>query len=91
MGHNSTGNYSYDVMLTHRYEGVAQVARGGSWNYDKLFCRSAERRWFLPDDRCSFLGFQCVLTWTNNQMVASFGRHLAEMIFWQNRVGMKGK
>lgn len=38
--------------------GSVRVIRGGSWNYDAHFCRSAFRYHYPPDYRFSFLGFR---------------------------------
>ena len=38
--------------------GSSRVIRGGSWNYDPGFCRSANRSRDTPGDRSSNLGFR---------------------------------
>jgi formylglycine-generating enzyme required for sulfatase activity len=39
---------------------VARVARGGSWDYDPAYARSAYRNIFRPDDRLDNIGFRLV-------------------------------
>ncbi len=38
--------------------GSARVIRGGAWSIDADYCRSAFRRWILPSNRGSGLGFR---------------------------------
>ena len=38
--------------------GSLRVNRGGGWFYDARFCRSANRSWFTPEGRSSYLGFR---------------------------------
>jgi formylglycine-generating enzyme required for sulfatase activity len=45
-----------DILASPPHWRGVQVTRGGSWNYNAEFCRSAERHWLLPGDRCSFVG-----------------------------------
>jgi len=40
--------------------GSYRVLRGGSWNYNGQFCRSAYRNNCSPDDRHKFIGFRLV-------------------------------
>lgn len=40
--------------------GSPRVMRGGSWNYDAQYCRSANRSGYAPDNRDSNLGFRLV-------------------------------
>jgi formylglycine-generating enzyme required for sulfatase activity len=42
--------------------GSARVLRGGSWNFDAAFCRSAFRHWFTPGNRYGSLGFRLLRT-----------------------------
>jgi formylglycine-generating enzyme required for sulfatase activity len=44
------------------YDKDRMVLRGGSWNYDRSFARCADRNWFRPNFRNSFVGFRCVRT-----------------------------
>jgi formylglycine-generating enzyme required for sulfatase activity len=39
-------------------EGSLRVLRGGSWNYDPRYCRSACRYWFNPGSRYDYFGFR---------------------------------
>ena len=41
--------------------GSYRVIRGGSWNVNSVFCRSAFRYYYIPDDRSYFIGFRVVL------------------------------
>ncbi|EPR34074.1 formylglycine-generating enzyme family protein, partial [Desulfococcus multivorans] len=41
-------------------EGSSRVLRGGSWNLDAAYCRTANRSWDDPDLRNSFIGFRLV-------------------------------
>jgi formylglycine-generating enzyme required for sulfatase activity len=41
-------------------EGAERVLRGGAWNYNPRFCRSAFRFGFNPDGRYCFQGFRVV-------------------------------
>ncbi|UOG91018.1 MAG: formylglycine-generating enzyme family protein [Candidatus Thiothrix sulfatifontis] len=41
--------------------GVERVVRGGAWLYDGVFCRSAYRYRYEPDDRYNDLGFRLLL------------------------------
>jgi formylglycine-generating enzyme required for sulfatase activity len=38
--------------------GSLRVFRGGSWGNDAIYCRSAIRSFYLPDDRYGLLGFR---------------------------------
>ena len=38
-----------------------RVFRGGSWDSNPRFCRSANRHWFTPGDRSYDLGFRLAL------------------------------
>ncbi len=40
--------------------GKARIRRGGSWSHYPLFCRSAYRSWFEPEDATPDLGFRLV-------------------------------
>ncbi|MBV5289011.1 MAG: formylglycine-generating enzyme family protein [Pelodictyon phaeoclathratiforme] len=40
--------------------GSNRVLRGGSWNYDAEYCRSASRRGYTPGGRSNFVGFRPV-------------------------------
>ncbi len=40
--------------------GSVRVLRGGCWNYDARYCRSADRFRFAPSFSCSYLGFRVV-------------------------------
>jgi len=43
-------------------QGQARVLRGGSWDFDAEYCRSARRRWINPDARNEyFIGFRVVV------------------------------
>jgi formylglycine-generating enzyme required for sulfatase activity len=42
--------------------GDGRVLRGGSWNYDAAFCRSAYRNWNDPTARSVSLGFRVVVS-----------------------------
>jgi formylglycine-generating enzyme required for sulfatase activity len=46
---------------TVKADGGARVLRGGSWNYDPWFCRSAYRSWNSPGQRHFSLGFRVVV------------------------------
>ena len=35
-----------------------RILRGGAWNYSSSGLRSADRNWFPPDGRTSFIGFR---------------------------------
>lgn len=41
--------------------GEARVVRGGSWNFNAWYCRSAGRDWNTPEYRFNYLGFRVVL------------------------------
>ncbi len=41
--------------------GTYRVLRGGGWDSDPFFCRSAVREWNLPFFRINDCGFRCVL------------------------------
>ena len=41
--------------------GTARVLRGGSWYFYPFSLRSADRFWVVPDVRCSYFGFRCVV------------------------------
>ena len=38
--------------------GEARVLRGGGWNRSGVLCRPANRFWYAPEWRISFLGFR---------------------------------
>jgi formylglycine-generating enzyme required for sulfatase activity len=38
--------------------GSLRVLRGGSWNYNARYCRSANRRWINPGNRLISHGFR---------------------------------
>jgi formylglycine-generating enzyme required for sulfatase activity len=38
--------------------GAARVVRGGSWRYDGLVCRAANRSGYVPSFRNTYLGFR---------------------------------
>ncbi len=42
--------------------GSYRVSRGGSWNYDALYCRAARRNYYTPDSRYFLLGFRLALS-----------------------------
>ena len=42
--------------------GSIRVYRGGSWRYDAVRCRSANRNWLDPSFRCRYLGFRVALS-----------------------------
>ncbi len=44
----------YEEKQTHR------VLRGGSWNYEPIYARSADRYWIRPTFRDNYVGFRCV-------------------------------
>ncbi len=46
-----------DSLLTDKSNGI-RVIRGGSWNDDPIFCRSAVRVYFDPDGSLKTLGFR---------------------------------
>ncbi len=39
-----------------------RVVRGGSWNFNRNYVRSANRNWLTPDDRSFNVGFRCAST-----------------------------
>jgi serine/threonine-protein kinase len=39
--------------------GTNRVLRGGSWNYDSGYVRSAYRYWNKPDSQTNYFGFRC--------------------------------
>jgi formylglycine-generating enzyme required for sulfatase activity len=40
----------------------SRLLRGGSWNYNPVYCRSADRNWFGRDSRCFIIvGFRLLL------------------------------
>ena len=41
---------------------VRRVLRGGSWNYNLFYVRSAARSWRNPVDDFNYLGFRCALS-----------------------------
>ncbi len=43
-------------------DGVARIARGGSWDHQPAQCRSAARTPHIPDSRNNFVGFRVVRT-----------------------------
>ena len=47
--------------LNSSSRGSGWINRGGSWDGNARFCRSAHRSWFMPDDRDRDLGFRPVL------------------------------
>lgn len=38
--------------------GSARVIRGGGWDHDASYCRSAYRSFFDPAYRCNYFGFR---------------------------------
>ena len=42
--------------------GSSRVVRGGSWDHDARYARSANRRYSAPEDRWSFVGFRLLRT-----------------------------
>ena len=40
--------------------GVLKVVRGGAWNFDAVYCRTAVREFYPPDNKSSFIGFRLV-------------------------------
>ena len=50
-----------DPLITGVDGDSARVVRGGSWDDDGRYVRSAIRDWFTPDYRLSFLGFRLAL------------------------------
>ena len=42
--------------------GFDRVSRGGSWDFDDWFCRSAVRSHFTPDSKFYIQGFRLVRT-----------------------------
>jgi len=59
--------------------GSSRVLRGGFWNYDAKFCRSASRYYFIPGTRCYFVGFRLLL--------APLRRQLSRHRHWHPRRG----
>jgi formylglycine-generating enzyme required for sulfatase activity len=41
--------------------GPGRVVRGGSWNFDARFCRSAQRAYSFPTNALNYIGFRVVL------------------------------
>jgi formylglycine-generating enzyme required for sulfatase activity len=41
--------------------GTSRVTRGGGWNYQLVFCRTAFRSWVQPDERRDCIGFRVLL------------------------------
>ncbi|MBI1291643.1 SUMF1/EgtB/PvdO family nonheme iron enzyme [bacterium] len=52
----------YDPLETENPDGPAsgsyRVVRGGSWDYDALICRSAQRNSITPTNRLNIIGFR---------------------------------
>lgn len=40
--------------------GEYRVVRGGAWSFFAVYCRSAYRFWYYPEDHCMMLGFRVV-------------------------------
>jgi formylglycine-generating enzyme required for sulfatase activity len=57
------GTYDSDVARdpTGPSSGSRRVLRGGSWNYNSSYCRSASRFRCVPFDRYDFFGLRVVL------------------------------
>ncbi|HNZ13339.1 MAG TPA: SUMF1/EgtB/PvdO family nonheme iron enzyme [Anaerolineaceae bacterium] len=45
--------------------GKFRVIRGGSWNNEAIYVRTAYRGWLSPDNRNDSLGFRCILSETH--------------------------
>lgn len=56
------GNYRSNLQLDPRgaSSGQEQVLRGGSWGYEPIYIRSADRDFNEPSGRFNDLGFRCV-------------------------------
>ena len=56
------GNPPTDGSVRPGGDASLRVLRGGSWDYDPLFLRSADRNWFQPDVRGGNVGFRVART-----------------------------
>lgn len=45
-------------------EGTSRVVRGGGWNTLQRSVRTANRHWIAPTSRVDYVGFRCVVTYT---------------------------
>lgn len=51
--------------------GIRRVVRGGAWDLDRAFVRSALRNWGLPDSVSNVSGFRCVFPEGDSQTAPS--------------------
>jgi formylglycine-generating enzyme required for sulfatase activity len=56
------GNPPTDGSVWWGGDTSSRVVRGGSWDYDPLDLRTANRNWFPPDNRLNYVGFRVART-----------------------------